>query len=155
MLNILAGNAAQAAMYCRDHGISLHDARYIVSPEQLRGQLAPDYAVAGTFWDAPRAIEIWKTLVTCYIGSKRPVPIAPPHIEPFLHPTLPTSAPTITGPLTGNVVSSILQVANVVSQGFPMIPNPFPDEDVLQPIEDDGLPKLNVKKKLKFKKIRK
>lgn len=144
---ILAGNAAQAAMYCRDHGISLHDARYIMSPDQVRGYKEPRYAVCGTFWSSPRSIEIWKALVLCYAGSSH-TPVAPPDIEPFLHNTLPTATQT-QAQQTGNVVSNILKITQMLTHGVSM-PPVVPDEP-----EEEVLPEPKRKTKIEFKRIRK
>ena len=127
MLYILAGNAAQAATYCREHNISLPEARYVSQSYHLAGVKEPEYVVVGTFWDSPRSIDTWKTLLASYAGSKKPVPRAPPHIQPFLNPVLP-NAP----------------VSNVVS-----IPNPNPGVAILDPL-DEPTPK----RKKSFKKIR-
>lgn len=92
---LLAGNAAQAANWCREHGIALSEATYVFSPEQVRGYREPPYAVVGTFWDAPRSLDIWRALVLTY--PKNP-PKAPPEIEPFLHPVLPSKPVVVPAP---------------------------------------------------------
>jgi hypothetical protein len=136
MIYLLAGNAAQAANYCREHGIGLRDASYVSSPVLLRGLAEPDYAVVGTFWDHVRAIEIWKTLLSCYAGSKKPLPQAPPAIQQYLRSTHLVPANIVIGPNAGFVT--------------------MPGDPELEPIEDDPEPEPPKKKKFSgFKSIRK
>lgn len=89
-LLILAGNATQAAQYCREHDIPLSEARWVMSADQIRGYHDPEYVVTGTFWNNPQAIPIWQAL--CSV-CKRTTPQAPPEIEPFLHKNFPVFSP--------------------------------------------------------------
>ena len=138
MIYILAGNAAEAANYCREHNISLPDARYVHSPELLRGLVDPEFAVTGTFWDSPRAIDIWRVLLIAFIG--KPTPQAPPEIQKFLHSTL----------ITNNPVTSCVMPTSCTA-GFMSVPG----DSELEPIEEPEPVVEKKKKKNGFKSIRK
>lgn len=79
ILYILAGTRAEAAAYCREKGIPLHEVRFVSRPEELRGIKDPKWVVTGTFWNSPYAIRIWEVLRVCCT----PPPVAPPHIEAY------------------------------------------------------------------------
>ena len=82
---LLAGNASQAADWCRQSKTPMSSVRYVSSADHLRGLMDPTWIVVGTFWERHDAVSIWAALVhACTIK-----PVAPPEYEPFLHKKLP------------------------------------------------------------------
>jgi hypothetical protein len=96
-LLILAGTAAQAGVYMREHNLMPSQIAYAMSEEQIRGYQNPEYVIIGTFWDRHDCIRMWQSLKKCMTDGR--VMKAPDHIETFLEPVkkpiVPTPAPPV------------------------------------------------------------